>query len=238
MRVRALIAATTAVALLASVAQGQTFTLPVTSTWQISTNNGATWNSGETQVPLSTSNVRVRMVVSWTPPMADPNGYLVAASFDGFVRGVGGAGAGDSVSAISMLYDGAFQPAPSALNIAGRRVATDLVKIDRGDSQPLGLGTVVVVGNSPAFGTVTFGTPITVFDYRLNLDGSAGSREVGLVYAAVQSPIGVATFPPPGFTSIGTQALTQSTTLVVVPSPAGLALVSVAGGVLLRRRRR
>ncbi len=225
------------ICVMSSPLQAQTLALPVTSTWQISTNNGTTWNSGETQVPLNTSSVRVRMVVSWTPPVLDPNGYLVAASFDGFVRGLGGAGAGDSVSAISMLFDGAFQPAPSSLNIAGRRVATDLVKIDRGDSQPLGQGTVVVVGNSPAFGTVTFGTPITVFDYRLNLDGSAGSREVGLVYAAVQSPIGVATLPPPGFTSISTQAFTQAATLVVVPSPTGLALVGVASGVLLRRRR-
>jgi hypothetical protein len=237
MRVRALIAATTAVALLAGVAQGQTFNLPVTSTWQISTNNGATWNSGETQVPLSTSSVRVRMVVSWTPPVVDPNAYLIGTTFDGYVRGLNGAGTADTVSAISLLSLGIYQSAPAGLDIAGRRVGADLIKIDRGDALPLGQGTVISVGNAPAFGSVVFGTPVTVFDYLLNLDGSAGSREVGLVYAAVPSPVRVSTLLPGGFTTISTQALTQPATLVVVPSPAGLAVLGVASSVLMRRRR-
>ena len=238
MRVRAAVGGVLGVAMLASAALGQTFTLPVTSTWQISTNNGTTWNSGETQVPLNTSSVRVRMVVSWTPPVPDPDGYLAYASFDGYVRGLNGAGNADSVAAINLLFAGVYQPAPTALSLAGRRVASDLLKIDRGDALPLGQGTVVSVGNSASLGNAIYGTPITVFDYRLNLDGSAGSRELGLVYAAVQFPTMVSTSLPAGFTTIVTQATTQPATLVVVPSPGGLAVLGVASGVLQRRRRR
>ncbi len=238
MRVRAVLTAVTAAGLLTGAAQGQTFTLPVTSTWQISTNNGATWNSGETQVPLNTSSVRVRMVVSWTPPVLDPNAYLIGTTFDGYVRGLSGAGTADTVSSISLLSLGVYQPAPASLDIAGRRVSADLIKIDRGDALPLGQGTVISVGNAPVFGSVVLGTPVTVFDYALNLDGSAGSREVGLVYAAVPSPVRVSTLLPTGFTSISTQASTQPATLVVVPTPASLALVGVASGMLLLRRRR
>lgn len=237
MRVRAAVGAVLGGAMIASAASGQTFTLPVTSTWQISTNNGATWNSGETQVPLNTSSVRVRMVVSWTPPVPDPDGYLAGAAFDGYVRGLQGAGALDTVSDISLLSLGLYQPAPPSLNLAGRRITPDLIKIDRGDALPLGQGTVVSVGNAPAFGSAIYGTPITVFDYRLNLDGSVGSREVGLVYSAAQFPVRVLTTLPQGFTTITADASTQPVTLTVVPSPAGLALVGVASGLLLRRRR-
>ncbi len=235
MRARAVSAAVMGGAVLASAARGQVFTLPVTSTWQISTNNGASWNSGETQVPLSTSSVRVRMVVSWTPPVVDPLTRLVAVTFDGYVRGLNGAGAADSVTSLAMLQNGAVQAAPST--IVAARVATDLIKIDRGDSLPLGEGGLVQVVNSPLTGAL-YGTPVTGFEYRLQLDGSSGARELGLVHGIIAAPVGVATALPPGFTSLSFQALTERATLVVVPSPAGLAVLGVASGVLLRRRRR
>jgi hypothetical protein len=218
----------------ASSALAQAFTLPVTSTWQISTDNGTTWNSGSTTVPQSTSSVRVRMQIGWTPPAPDPFAYVVSAGFDGYVRGVGGAGPADAVTNINMLENGFFAPARAA--IQGRRVTSELVKIDPGDNLALGLGTVVVVGNSPATGGVVFGTPLVVFDYRLQLDGSPGERELGLVYSAVPQPMRIATgTDPSGFFTV--QPLTQPATLLVVPSPAGLVLAGLSGMWLSRRRR-
>lgn len=212
----------------------QTQVVPVTSTWQISTNNGATWSSGQTVVPQSTSSVRVRMEVSWTPPVPDPQTFLGAALFDGYVRGTNGAGPADTVTNIFMLDNGFFAPARAA--IQGRRVASDLLKIDPGDNAALGLGLLNSANNAPVTGGIVFGSQVVVFDYRLQLDGTLGSREIGLVYGAVSQPVSIVTTTVPS-SSYTVQPLTQAATLVVVPAPASTVMVGTCAAMLLRRRR-
>jgi len=221
-------------ACLGTSAAAQVYDLPITSTWQVSTDNGTSWNSGTSQVPQTQANVRLRMQISWSSPTPNASEWLNGASFDGYVRGMSGAGSTDGVTNISLRENGTFQRA--SVPLAGRRVAADLIKIDRGDTLPLGQGTIVNVGNAPVTGGIVFGTPVTVFEYQLDLDGSIGSREAGLVYRA-GSPVSVVTTPPVGFTSFNFIALTQPATIVVVPAPTALALAGVGGVVLLRRRR-
>lgn len=219
-------------ALLASGAIAQTVDVPVVATWQVSNDAGGSWSNSLT-VPFTQSSVRARMQISWTSALPTSPQFLSGAHFDGYVRVAQGGGAADSVSGISMLRDGFFVPAQSP--VLAQRVSADLIKIDQGDSAPLGQGNFIVVNNAPFTGGVTFGNPITVFEYQLQLDGSAGTREIGSVYRSVL-PVGISLSLPQG-TTANFIASTQPATLVVLPAPTALALAGVGGVVLLRRWR-
>jgi hypothetical protein len=216
-----------------TIALAQT-TVPVTASWQISLDNGATWQSGTVQAPQTQASVRVRQFVSWgTPSSAD---YINGAGFDGIVRSINGAGLGDTTSNFFGILDGMYIPMPAI--IQGRRWAPDLIKIDRGDALAPGLGTFVSITNNTPTGGIIYGNPIRTFEYTLNLDGTLGSREFSAAWQ--QFPVGqpLLLVTVDGLPQPYTYSYTfNDATLVVVPSPAGLALVGVASGVLLRRRR-
>lgn len=232
MRRHALIAALTGVVLLAPMASGQTV-VPVTSSWQISLDNGATWQGGTVLAPQGQTSVKVRNFVTWGDGVTlHPFG---GAAFDGVVRSLQGAGLGDSVTNIRGIFDGIFQPAPSF--IQGVRWAPDVIKID-----PLAdvnaPGQFPYVGLGSGFTSGALG-PLSIFEYDLMLDGSTGSRQITAAWRVSsqnQPYLIVSLVGNPG--PYAWQVTLQEATLVVVPSPAGLALVGVASGVLLRRRRR
>lgn len=231
MRVRAAVGAALGVSMLASAALGQTV-LPVTSSWQISLDNGATWQGGTVQAPQSQTSVKVRNFVTWGDGVTlHPFG---SANFDGVVQSLDGAGMGDSVSNIRGVFWGIFQAPVS--NIQGRRWAPDTIKIDPiGDTRAPGVFPFVSLGPGPGGGP--FG-PLSIFEYDLALDGTAGSRLITAAWqinSQNQPNLQVGLVGDPG--PYAWQVTLQDATLVVVPSPAGLAVLGVASGVLLRRRR-
>lgn len=235
MRVRARVVAGASmvmgVATVASVASGQTV-LPVTSSWQISLDNGTTWQGGTVLTPQSQASVKVRNFVTWGDGVT--RHPFSSAQFDGVVRSLEGAGLGDSVTNIVGVFGGVFQP--PVLNIQGRRWAPDLIKIDSiGDTQAPGLFPFVTLGPGPAGGPLG---PLSIFEYDLMLDGTAGSRLITAAWRinSQNQPtlvVGLSGNPGP----YTWQVTLQDATLVVVPSPAGLAVLGVASDVLLRRRR-
>ncbi len=222
-----------AVACFACAASAQTI-LPVTSSWQLSLDNGQTWQGGTVFAPQSQTSVKVRNFVAWGDGVTlHP---FNAALFDGVVRSQAGAGLNDSVANIRGVFNGFFTPAMPF--IQGRRWTTDIIKIDGGDTQAPGQFPFVSLSSSPFTGTIFFG-PASIFEYDLLLDGTAGSRHISAAWridaATGQPSLGVGLTTTPGPYDL--QVTLQDATLVVVPSPAGLALVGVASGVLMRRRR-
>jgi hypothetical protein len=128
-------------------------------------------------------------------------------------------------------------PLPSL--IQGRRWAPDIIKIDRGDALAPGLGSFVGISNTGFTGGIIYGNPIQTFEYTLHLDGTPGERQFSaawLLSASTGTP--VLTARVTGLDQPYTFSPTfNDATLIVVPSPSGLALVGVASGVVLRRRR-
>jgi hypothetical protein len=215
----------------AGMAPAQTI-VPVTSLWQLSLDNGQTWQSGTVVAPQSQTSVKVRNFVTWGDGVTlHPFGR---AEFDGVVRSLEGAGLGDSVTNIRGVFSGIFQP--PLINIQGRRWAPDIIKIDSiGDTQAPGNFPFVTLGAGQGSGPLG---PLSIFEYDLVLDGTAGSRLITAAWRMSpqnQPNLVVGLLGNPG--PYEWQVTLQEATLVVVPSPAGLAVLGVASSVLMRRRR-
>jgi hypothetical protein len=216
-----------AAAMCASVAVAQTPML-VTTSWEVSSNNGASWQSGTVQVPQSQQSVLVRHVVTWGLP--SQGDYLVNGGVIPTVRTTGLVGVNDTASDVFHRQI-VMQAAPSS--ISGRRFTLNELVISSSTSPPP-LGAVTFFCFDPLLGTTVVANPVDVLRFRLNLDGSVGERVIS-DWTNTSTRYNVVSVATPGpyqftFTHI-------PTSLVVSPSPAGLALAGVAGAMLLRRRR-
>jgi hypothetical protein len=215
-------------------ATAQSTPVPVAFLWELSKDGGASWQQGSTIVDATNLAVDARLRIAWTSPVSTAQDFFGNARFDGTVQGLVAAGSLDTVTSITALVNGVMQTPLAA--VQGRRFSTDLIKIDLGDPLPPGQGAFVTVNNAPALGGLTAANPVTVLQYRLNLDGSPGSRIVSCALPTSQ-PVSIALFGLPAGQQPTFVPTVQSATLVVVPSPSCLTLAGLAGAVLLRRRR-
>ncbi|MDX2147463.1 MAG: hypothetical protein SFZ23_08055 [Planctomycetota bacterium] len=205
-------------------------------TWQASLDGGETWSSNEIQTLTGTS-IRVRALASWSPDA----GYSFASSrFDAFVRGLFGAGSQDTVTEWSI-------PAPllTVQTVVSARFG-DTIKIDDArDSNPPGRGNYSLspLQQFEQSGVPhTRANPVAVFQYTLNLDQSAGVREVSSAW--FRPPVG-AVVPirlwrgPAGadLQNVPATTLVPLRINVVVPAPAPTIVVATGMACMLRRRR-
>lgn len=225
-----------AVAGLAAAANAQVGTANVA--YEVSDDGGATWNGGLTETVASSVLVRIR--ASWSD---DAGMYAFAgAQFDVVVTGVGGAGAGDTVS-------NAIRPGTTSGGSAQTIVATrfgNQIKIDDvRDTLGPGAGTRGVFPGQLVenFAGTNFSNanPITIFQFELNLDGSIGDRDMSSLYIA---PSGGNTidrvmriYTSPAGAQNTPSTTTRGATVRVVPAPGALALLGLGGLAIARRRR-
>ncbi len=200
----------------------------VTTSWEVSADNGQSWQAGVVQVPQSQQSVLVRHVVTWgTPGQGDylRNGLVVPR-----IVSVGGIGAEDAASDVSVRQPTGIIPVPTGM---GRRFSPGELLVT-GSVSPPPTGALSFAAHDAILGTTFFANPVDVVRFRLTLDGSAGERIISdwVTNNPTYRVVSAATPGPYTYTIVyGT------TTLIVVPSPAGLAVLGVASGMLRRRRR-
>jgi hypothetical protein len=219
------------------------------TTWEVSPDNGATWTSSYIEVPQSQASVKVRLKIDFDGAAAngqEPE-YLNTTYADPIVRAVSG-GNSDTSSDWRAHQGIGVTYGLRSVGLVNHRQGT-VLKLDRTtDTSPPGVGTswgLFVSQELGPLGTVPIYGPLPVFDYTLRLDGSLGRRDIsgawrpvpagqpqaGLPWIAVGLP-GIAQF------ALADEVVLGTTSLVVVPSPAGAGVIALAGLVVRGRRRR
>jgi hypothetical protein len=153
--------------------------------WEVSSDDGATWQNGNLHVPHSTPSVLARYIVSWDQSTVPPPGghWYPDAIFDPTITG---ASPGDSVSEMMMHLSGFWVVATAAGPLTVQDMGGGLLKIDNPiDTQAPGQGPS---GARPRQGwgigeAQSSANPIRVFQFRLTLDGSLGTREFASAFA-------------------------------------------------------
>jgi hypothetical protein len=209
--------------------------MPVTATWEISTDSGATWSAGSVNVPITQTAVRARYMLTWGTTPSNQE-FFNTAVFSPTISGVDGAGMSDTVTNIRGVQ---LTLGPLPANIQGRRWRVDEIKIGSDDSPPPN-GPVSLNGFDALQEIYYFGNPVSILEYDLQLDGSLGSRRLSAVWRPRPSnpsnpfALSVVSFTPGPLVYSYTF---NDATLVVIPAPASLALPGVASAMLLCRRR-
>ncbi|MDX2147471.1 MAG: hypothetical protein SFZ23_08100 [Planctomycetota bacterium] len=214
-----------AIAGAAAVASAQTARLE----WQVSTDNGATWNSGLTTLTTG-GTVQVRVLGSFN--VAGGLGFAGAA-FDATVSNIL---AGDSVANFNRTFNFAAQ------TLAASTFGTTIKIDDNRDTLAPGAGTRWVQPSQgvPAF-TPTFVTanPAVLFTYDLTVSSEEGVRSIshvgngaaaGVVQIYTTANGGQARISNANTTVVGAQ-------VEVIPAPGAVALLGLGGLVAGRRRR-
>lgn len=222
-----------------------------TATWEVSSDGGSSWLSGDVVVPADQASVLVRLSMAFTTQDYTPNPnnlpFLSQIAIDTFSRSIAGAGLGDTASQVLIRRTtgaGSVLDSGSGFGFVPTRVG-DVLKIDaQGDTLPpgMGLGWCESFNDiTPIGGRPSRANPIVMFQYSLTLDGSLGRREFGAVFGdplrSTQTNPNTARvyLPPFGYVYA---PITQIPAAIVVPGPG----VAVLGGVALcaipRRRRR
>lgn len=217
-----------AVAGIAAAANAQSGSL----TWQVSTDNGATWSNAA--VLNSAGAVQVRGTFAWTG-VANSLGFG-GSQFDALI--VGGQ-ATDSVSGINR---------PSPFNFAAQTLVASAyaggIKIDTSaDVAAPGAGTGWVnpgQGSVDGIGTnFNSNNPVTVFTYTLNVTAE-GVRTIGNVFNQTAGrALSVYTSNAGAQTRLSATAVAINTAsvTVLIPTPGTLALAGLGGLAAARRRR-
>ncbi len=212
---------------IASSALAQTPML-VTTSWEVSANNGLSWQAGTVQLPQSQQSVLVRHVVTWgTPGLGD---YLVSGGVIPRIQTVGQTGLSDTVSGIQrrQIF---MQPASSGT--MGRRFTTNEILVTTSATTPP-TGPITFFTNDPILGTTFPANPVDVVQFQLNLDGTAGERVIS-DWVSNNSFYRVVSIATPGPYTYSFSH--SSTSLIVIPTPTTLAMLAVTSSVLMRRRR-
>jgi hypothetical protein len=217
---------------LVALAQAQIGTAAFT--WQASTDNGSTWQSGRIEVPRKAASVRARAFVSWS----DDAGYAFHASFfEPKITSVAGAGRSDSAADFARAF-----PFPNFINqmIVARRTGDVLRVSDSRDANAPGAGTFGVrclQAAESSFSPFTRLRPLSIFEFTLLLDGSVGERVLDHTPLAFgQPPRNLSIYTTPGGQSNGPLLEVSPLSIVVIPSPASIS--ALLGVLLLAARRR
>ena len=206
--------------------------------YQVSADNGATWNNGTIDVDQSQTSVLVRIQASWS---SDLNMYAFAGSqFDAVVSG---AGAGDSVSDATRPFP---TGAGSNQTIVATRFGNEIKIDDVRDTSGPGAGTRGVFPGQLveqfAGTNFTSANPINIFTFKLNLDGTEGLRSFRNLYIAPSGGNTTDHVMRVYTSSSGGQNNPVTTTTgggvnVVIPAPGSLALLGLGALAAGRRRR-
>jgi hypothetical protein len=211
--------------------------ITATFEWLSSADGGSTWQR-DLVVQDTQQSVLVRARVAWTP-VSDV--YFAYAAFDVTVRAVGG-GHSDTVSELGSQ--------PSFWNYLGWTGFSstrfgDTLKIDEArDTAPPGQGErwIGPFQTNPTGPPLMHAeNPVEFFQFRLNLDGSLGLREVSSVFLNPMSRPNqfIGLYQPPYTQSdIWVPSTLIPGTVTVIPSPGVTGILLGVGTLLVRRRGR
>jgi hypothetical protein len=207
--------------------------IPGSMIWQVSLDDGATWQGGDVGVAPTQSSVRVRLLASWDGGATTPPTWFLDTLFDATLSS---AGASDSISQLlGRNSSGGYELLSSAFGV--QRFAS-LLKVDRvTDTELPGVGAswVRVAQGSGVSGQIDQSNPIEIFGYTLALDGSVGTRTISGVWAPNLSAGGIP------YIRLSTGESVQATfhdARIIVPSPAVAAPLTLACFSLSAARRR
>jgi hypothetical protein len=157
----------------------------VTMNWQVSSDNGATWNGATTQVAQAQPSVLVRLRADWSGSETDFPGGLASTYFrrTEFDAVVSNAGPLDDITEKFSLFRGSLNG--GSFPGMAIRVGSTLKMEAFPDATAPGANAswhtpfqvVDSLGN-----LVDFNRPVTIFQYRLALDGSLGTRDIAGVW--------------------------------------------------------
>ncbi len=221
--------------------------------WQLSLDNGTTWQAGNVSAPPTQSSVWVRAVTTVrdngvpVPSGIAPN--FLAAAIEGW--SLTAAPTNDQVVGISVLTPSVPAAALSApfaqASLMSRRFGSLLIADRRGDTSPPGEGLGIGIRNlAGGAGQVPATTnPLPIFVMSVALDGSFGDRVFSGAFVGFTDFSFIA---PSNSVAVGNPFLASSTwqvapvtqtpvTLTIIPSP-GAATCAIAGAMFAVRRRR
>ena len=221
--------------------------------WQLSLDNGTTWQTGSIVAPQSQASVWVRAVTTLRESgVAVPSGSvpnLTYALMEGWsTTAAPNADVVTGVSRITPAVPVAVLPSPRPLSLqsAVSRRVDNVLFVDRiTDTLPPGQGLGIAIDNFPGGQGQVHGiaNPLPIFLMSIGLDGTVGDRVLSGAFVSgsrfsIPVPAGHVLAGNPGAPSTWTAApVTQfPVTLTIVPSPGGAAVV--VGGVMLALRRR
>lgn len=225
-------------------AMGQT---TVDCQWQVSLDNGATWQTGSVSAPQSQGSVLVRaratVLDNGVPFLDQTRARFAEGAMEAYVTSA--TIRLDQAGSVRVLV-----PAlPATLGLTPFSVSQHgtTLKIDRfPDVGPPGQGAYLLTRNvaTSTGGTPSKANPLTILQYQLTLDGSLGDRVMNGGFFAFSGTGGwviganqVAVYPPSGPETVSAAQVNQSAvTLTIIPAPASTA--AVVGGVMLALRRR
>lgn len=218
-------------ALSSSIANAQIGT--GTFTWQLSLDDGVTWQTGVVEAPQTQQRVHVRAVAAWDN--FDTGWAYASTAFDATWTSAGPGGLGDSAG--EMMH---IEPFTVSFQTLRASRFGQVVKIDDSrDTQPPGMGANWVANGQydSGFGQpFSSANPVAVFRYSMTLDGSLGERTASAVFLNRGAPGRFMTlFLRPGTGSNRPLTTQVSATLRVIPSPGTLALL---GALVFAPRRR
>jgi hypothetical protein len=220
------------------------------ASYAFSTDNGTTWQAHALTVPQSQPSVLIRMNMTVLDGgvSAPTNGllYFSEALFESYVTTA--TPSGDSLSDIAVLRSPAVGGPPLVSGpYAGRRVG-NVLAVDRiNDVTPLGSSPGVFISNvATPFGSGPFRqNPLTVLQYRLQLDGSGGDRVCSSAFLPYSTFFSTASANEVSVTDgrSGTNQfvvvpVTQTpATLTVIPAPGSAVIVAGTALFVMRRNR-
>jgi hypothetical protein len=216
--------------------------------WEVSLDNGNSWQQGAVSAPQSQASVLVRM--RWqhltngsVTPQEQYTNIFDAASFEAYsTTAMPTTDTASNLLQMALVQTGVTQLRSTPL-ITSRRVGSVLA-IDRtSDNAPLGgnLGVFVNNYNNGIFNATTR-QDIPLLQYTLNLDGSSGDR----VLSGLFIPFNTGHSFTLGFDQISVANRVEfiaadithlPTTLTIIPTPTTLAIFTITSLFATRRRR-
>jgi hypothetical protein len=221
------------------------------ATWQLSADNGATWNSNALTLPQTQTSVLARCLVTVNPQGFSGSGpvHFAQAFFETHWRSNGNAGLNDSVSNVQVIRPAIPQATLRSTPSFTSRFGSILKTAGGTTSSPPGSGTPLNALNwfDGLANPRPTSDPIPVFQYTISLDGTIGDRTIsGLWRGASLSLVDTA---PAGSILVGQYLNVEPdiliaapitdipATLTIIPTPTTLALFTITSLFATRRRR-
>jgi hypothetical protein len=227
-------------ALICAVATGAAAqSLPATFRWQVSPDEGASWTSVAAVAP-SQASVLVRLRASWQD-VPSTNEFFAETYFDGLVLSAGPSDTVASLARITSLGNGQLIPYGTGPGGAiGHRFGSTIKLDQTPDTSAPGAGIGWInprqrIGDAGLIPSTL--NPITLFQYRLNLDGSEGTRTISGLWRIDPSTGAPWATVHNAFATLGNFDVTFFDAQVIVPTPAGVCVGVMAGAWAMRRRR-
>lgn len=218
--------------------------ITASTVWEVSLDNGASWQGGVVNAPTSQASALVRLRVGWTVTNPPPGSMFYHSMLvDSVAQSLGAGGLGDTITNPMELATGSSGTSLVVSSSVGKRIGS-LLKLDPGwpnlslpaaDAQWMNPRNLLL--GIPGF-FPTFDNPVTVIQYQLNLDGTQGARELYGVFFRPEQALAFRVYNP-GFPDAGTftAPLQQFPATLIVPAP-GVGVLALGALAFAARRRR